>query len=141
MTLSTSLKNSLRAGVVAIALVGTSLVGTAPAQAAVSFQLNFGTFMPGPPPGPHVVFRFGTPDYFRYCMSDSQIFRSLRNAGYRDVDIVRHQNSTNKVWATARKKGHWYQMRVDRCTGKVDRITQIDRYRTPNGSFNLTFSF
>lgn len=145
MTLNPTLKNSLRAGVVAVALVGATLAGSAPAQAQVGFQLNFGDFRPGPPPppgrGPSIVLRFGSPDYFKYCMSDSQIFRSLRNSGYRDVDIVRSQNSSNKVWATARKKTHWYQMRVDRCTGKVDRITQIDKYRKPNGSFNLTFSF
>jgi hypothetical protein len=141
MTLSATLKNGLRAGVVAVALVGTSLVGTAPAQAQVGFQLNFGTFMPGPPPGPNVTLRFGTPNYFKYCMSNSQVRRALRNSGYRDVDIVRESNSTNKVWAVARKKSHWYQLRVDRCSGKVDRIREIDRFRRPNGSFNLTFSF
>ena len=46
MTLSTTLKNSLRAGVVAVALAGTALVGAAPAQAQSSpnfgFSLNFG---------------------------------------------------------------------------------------------------
>jgi hypothetical protein len=143
MTLNTSLKNALRAGVVAVALVGASLAGAAPAQAQVGFQLNFGDFRAGPPSGhgPNVTLRFGSPDYFRYCMDDRQIFRSLRNAGYRDVNIVRSQNSTNRVLATARKKNHWYQLRVDRCTGRVDRITQIDKFRKPNGNFNLTFSF
>jgi hypothetical protein len=55
------------------------------------------------------------------------------------VRIVRESNNQNRVWAVGRKGGDWYSMRVNRCTGKVDRIREIERNR--NGSFNLRFSF
>lgn len=137
MPVSRSVLNGVRAGLVALALGGTALVGgVAPAQAAVGFQLNFG--LPGP--GPGLVLRFGSPDYYRYCMKNSQIRSELRQRGYRDVQIVREMNATNKVWAVGRKGGEWFQMRVDRCNGRVDRIREING---PNrdGRFSLTFTF
>jgi hypothetical protein len=144
MTLSTTLKNSLRAGVVAVALAGTALVGAAPAQAQSSpnfgFSLNFGNgggFGMGPKGG--ITLHFGDRNYFKYCLSNSQIRSALRDKGYRNVQIVREQNSSNKVWAVGQKRGDWYSMRVDRCTGKVDRVREVERRR--NGTFNLSFSF
>jgi hypothetical protein len=128
--------NGIRAGLVAVALGGTALVGVAPAQAAVSFGLNFN--IPGP--GPGVILRFGTPNYYKYCWDNSKIRRELRQAGYRDVQIVREQNNINKVWAVGRKGGEWFQMRVDRCNGRVDRIREIDGPNR-NGRFSLTFTF
>lgn len=65
--------------------------------------------------------------------------RGIRNKGYRNVQIVREQNRNDKVWVVASKRGDWFSMRVDRCTGKVDRVREINRNR--NGSFNLSFSF
>ena len=137
MTLSTKLKTGLRAGVVALALGGSALMGAAPAQAAIGFNLSFGNgpFMPGP----GVVLRFGSPNYFNYCKTNNQIRAALRSNGYSNVDIVREMNSSNKVWAVGRKHGVWYELRVDRCTGKVDRVSKVDRLR--NGSFNFSFSF
>jgi hypothetical protein len=72
-------------------------------------------------------------------MSNAQVIRGVRNKGYRDVQIVREENRNDRVYVVARKNGDWYSMRVDRCTGKVDRIREIERNR--NGSFNLRFSF
>ena len=142
MALSHTLKTGLRAGIVALALGGTALVGAAPVQAAspnFGFQLNFGNGGFGPGPKGGIVLHFGDNNYFDYCLTNTQIRSALRNKGYRDVKIVKESNSTNKVWAIGRKGFDWYQMRVDRCTGKVDRIEEI--HQGPNNSFNLTFSF
>lgn len=135
------LTNTLRAGVVALALAGTAIVGTVPAQAASSnpsfgFELNFGSGGSG---NGGIKLHFGDRNYFDYCLTNSQIERGLRHKGYRDVRIVRESRRDDKVFAVARKGFSWYSMRVDRCTGKVDKVRKIHRNR--NGSFNLTFSF
>lgn len=139
MTLSTTLKTGIRAGVVALALAGTAIGGVAPVQAqsnpSFGFSLNFGN---GSPRG-GIQLHFGDRDYFKFCLSNTQIRSGLRNAGYRDVRIVRESNNTNKVYVVAQKRGDWYSMRVDRCTRKVDRVREIERNR--NGSFNLSFTF
>jgi hypothetical protein len=134
-----TLKNGVRAGVVALALGTGALAGAAPAQAQVappSFTFSFG--MHGP--GPGVYLKFGNKNYFKYCLTNTQILRELRSHGYRNAQIVREMNSTNKVWAVARKGSTWYQLRVDRCTGKVDRIRAING-PDKKGHFSLTFTF
>jgi hypothetical protein len=138
MTLTSTLKTGIRAGIVALTLGGTALVGAAPVQAAPApnfgFSLNFGNGGNG-----GIVLHFGDDNYFDYCMTNSQIRSALRNKGYRDVKIVKESNNTNKVWAIGRKNGDWYQMRIDRCSHKVDQIKKIKKNN--NNSFNLTFSF
>jgi hypothetical protein len=132
------LKNSIRAGVVALAIGGTALGSIAPAQAATpnfGFSLNFG--QQAPKGG--VYLHFGDENYFDFCLTDRQIERGLRNKGYTMIRQVREENRSNKVWYVARKHGDWYQMRVDRCTGKVDRVREVER--RSNGSFFLRFSF
>jgi len=140
MTITNTFKTGLRAGVVALALAGSTIAMTAPVQAqsnpSFGFSLNFGG---GQEPRGGIRLNFGDRDYFDFCLSNRQIERGIRNKGYRNVQIVREQNRNNKVWVVASKRGDWFSMRVDRCTGKVDRIREIDRNR--NGSFNLSFSF
>lgn len=140
MTLRNTFKTGLRAGVVAIALAGSTLAMTAPVQAqsngSFGFSLNFGN---NQQPRGGITLNFGDRDYFDVCMTNSQVVRGLRNKGYRDVRIVREQNRNDKVWVVARKSGDWWSMRVDRCSGKVDRVREIERNR--NGSFTLNFSF
>lgn len=143
MTLSTTLKTNLRAGVVALALAGTAIGGIAPVQAAPAspqfgFSLNFGNGnFTGPKGG--VQLNFGDRDYFKFCLSNTQIRNGLRAKGYRNVDIVRESHRWNQVWVVAQKRGDWYSMRVNRCTGKVDQVREVNRNR--NGSFNLSFTF
>ena len=138
-----------KAGVVALAIAGTAFAGVAPVQAQsnpnIGFSLNFGNgggpsggFSFGGPRG-GITLHFGDRDYFRHCLTNRQITSGLRDRGYRDVRIVREENRNNKVWVVAQKNRDWYQMRVDRCTGKVDRIREIDRRR--DGGFSLNFSF
>jgi hypothetical protein len=140
MSMITTMKTGLRAGVVALALAGTALVAV-PAQAAqptFGFSLNFGNFGGG---NGGIVLHFGDDDYWDFCRTNSQIRSALRNAGYSQVKIVKESNNTNKVWAIGKKHGDWYQMRVDRCTGKVDRIKEIYPIDNGGNSFNLTFTF
>lgn len=135
--------NTLKAAVVALALAGTALVAV-PAQAAqptFGFQLNFGGPGPGPGPGGGIILHFGDDDYFDYCLTNRQIVRALNDRGYSRVKIVKESNNTNKVWAIGRKSGDWFQMRVDRCTHKVDRVQEIYPLDNNGNSFNLTFTF
>jgi hypothetical protein len=130
-----NLMNTLKAGVVAIALTGTALTAAAPVQAAqptFGFQLNLGG-------GSGIVLHFGDDDYWDFCRTNKQIIKGLNNKGYKQVKIVKESNKNNKVWAVGRKNGSWWQMRVDRCTGKVDQVKKIKTNN--NNSFNLTFTF
>ena len=139
MSMLTTLKTTGRAAIIALAVGGTALVAM-PAQAASpSFSFSFGVgngFSPAPG---GMKFHFGDDNYFDYCMTNRQIERSLRNYGFRDAQVVREGNKFNKVIAIGRKGGTWYQMRVDRCTGKVDRVTKLNRRN--NNDFNITLSF
>jgi len=137
MTLTNTLKTGLRAGVVALTLAGAGAMAV-PAQAAspnIDFSINFG--LQSPKGG--ITMRFGDRDHRRVCLSDSQIRSGLNRNGYRDVRIVRQDRHSNKVLAVAQKRGDWYSMRVDRCTGKVDQVRKVQRNR--GGSFNLKFTF
>jgi hypothetical protein len=132
--------STIKAGVVALALAGTALAAV-PVQAAsptFGFSLNFGNTLPG---GGGIVLHFGDDDYWDFCLTNRQIVAALNNRGYSRVKIVKESNSTNKVWAIGRKHGDWFQMRVDRCTHKVDRVQQIYPQDDFGNSFNLTFTF
>jgi hypothetical protein len=133
-----TLLNTLKAGVVALALTGTALAAV-PAQAAsptFGFSLNLGGGGGG-----GIVLHFGDDDYWDVCYTNKQIIQGLNNKGYSRVKIVKESNNTNKVWAIGRKYGDWFQMRVDRCTGKVDQVKEIHPIYNGGNSFNLTFTF
>lgn len=135
-------RTSLRAALVALAVGGTALVAAAPAEAAspsFSFQIGGGPNGYHPHPGGSFFFRFGDQDHSRYCLTDYQLRDQLRRQGYRDVRFVREGYSDNSVWAVALKHGRWVQFRVDRCTGHVDHVRYVQR--SPNGNFNLSFTF
>lgn len=141
MNMITTLKSGLRAGVVALALAGTAMVAV-PAQAAspsFGFQLNLGSGSSSFGPKGGIVLQFGDADYFEVCLTNNQVRQGLRNRGYSNVKIVRESNRNNKVWAIGKRYGDWYQMRVDRCTRKVDQVKEI--YQKPDNSFHLTFTF
>jgi len=144
MAILNTLKTSGKAAVVALVMGSTAMVAL-PAQAAgptPSFSFSFGVGN-GFQPHPGVQLQFGDRDYYDYCLSNRQIVRLLSGAGYRDAQVVKEDNRHNKVIAVARKGSNWYQMRVDRCTGKVDRVTRLERRSpgVPNSSFNITLSF
>ncbi len=133
--------STLKAGVVALALAGTALAA-APVQAtepSFGFSLNFGNVFPGP--GGGIVLHFGDNDYWDFCLTNREIIRGLNDRGYSRVKIVKESNNTNKVWAIGRKHGDWFQMRVDRCTHKVDQVREIHPIDRNGNSFHLTFTF
>lgn len=134
------LLNTLKAGVVALALAGTAIAAV-PAQAAsptFGFSLNFGNNF-GNNGG--IVLHFGDDDYWDFCLTNKQIVNALNYKGYYKVKIVKESTSSNKVWAIGRKNGDWFQLRIDRCTGKVDQVKHIYPLDNNGNSFNLTFSF
>jgi hypothetical protein len=130
--------NTLKAGVVALALAGTAIAAV-PAQAAqpnFGFSLNFGGGGNG-----GIILHFGDDDYWDFCLTNKQIVKALNNKGYSKVKLVKESQSTNKVWAIGRKYGDWYQLRIDRCTGKVDQVKEIYPLDNGGNSFNLTLKF
>ena len=114
MTFLTILKTVARATVVAAALGSVAMVA-APAQAAqpnLAFKFKFGNQYGGP----GMQFKYGNnPKYM--CLSDSQVYWQLKNAGYKDVEIVK--NKGYLAIATASWHHDWYQLLINRCSGEI----------------------
>lgn len=126
-----------RAAILALSLGVAAMTGL-PAQAApvtsFGFQLNFGTITQD---GVTIQFKDGRFTN-NYCLTTTQLRRSLRDAGYSNIVIVKDLGN-HRLLVTAQKASRWYQMRVNTCTGLVDRVQRI--YRSGNGSFTLSFNF
>lgn len=136
MTLLSTLKIAGRAAVVASTL-GVAALAAAPAQAAppnFSFSFNFGNGG-----GPGMYFNYGGGPK-KLCLSNRQIIWQLRNYGFRNVQIVRSRDV--RVIVVAQWHGDWYQLRVNRCTGKIERRLPL-KFKGPGGKggFNITLSF
>ena len=74
-------------------------------------------------------------DDFYYCLEDREIVRALRDYGFERVRIVRYLRG-ERVEVTAYWGRYQYSMRVNRCTGVVDRVRLIRR-----SGFDLQFNF
>ena len=74
-------------------------------------------------------------DDFFYCLEDREITRALRDYGFERVRIVRYLRG-ERVEVTAYWGRYQYSMRVDRCSGVVDRVRLIRR-----SGFGLQFNF
>lgn len=70
-----------------------------------------------------------------YCLSNGEIRDGLEDYGFDRVRIRRNLGR-DRVEVTAYWGRNQYSMRVDRCTGEVDRIRRIRR-----GGFGLQFNF
>ena len=131
------LKTSGRAAIVALALGVPAYVVATPAVAQPSFNFQFGV---GPDGKPSVGFGVDSDGYRvrpQVCLTDRQIIRGIRDEGYRDVQIV-EDLPRNRVGVIARDGRTWYSMRVNRCTGEVDRIQRLRNFR-PGLSFEFRF--
>ncbi|HWA17992.1 MAG TPA: hypothetical protein VG757_03270 [Devosia sp.] len=150
MTMLHTIKTTGRAALVAVALGATAFTAM-PVQAAEpsgSFSLQFGNGG-GPKYFGHgfgfgfgngngsIQLHFGDRDFFNYCLTNRQIERGLDNRGFDRVRIVK--SGERKVIAVGKWGSRWYEMRVDRCTGKVDRVKRVNQ--RPNGSFSITLNF
>jgi hypothetical protein len=72
---------------------------------------------------------------FIYCLEDHEIIRGLRDYGFERPRITRYLRG-ERVEATAYWGRYQYSMRIDRCTGVVDRVRLIRR-----SGFGLQFNF
>jgi hypothetical protein len=135
-----NLMSTVKAGVLAAALGAGALIA-APAQAAppsFNFSFNFGNGG-----GPGMYFNYGgKPKYA--CLSDQQIYWQLKQAGYKQVQIVK--NKGYFVGALARYKGQWYQLAINRCNGKIKAVpASFNGNGNGNGygqpSFGITLNF
>jgi hypothetical protein len=131
--------NTLKAGVVALALAGTALAAVPVQAAPFGFHLNLGGGGGG---NGGIFLHFGDDDYFDFCWTDKQVAKALANKGYSKLQLVKKSNSTNKVWFVGRRNGDWWLLRVDVCTGKVD-VKEIHPINEDDDDihFNLTFTF
>ncbi|RYE87159.1 MAG: hypothetical protein EOP19_04985 [Hyphomicrobiales bacterium] len=144
--LTTILKTGSRAAILALTLGASTLavVPAAQAQGQPSFNFQFGV---GPDGKPSVGFGvdsgerrgpgYGRPIRPQVCYSEREIIRGIRNEGYRDVQIVR-ELPRNRLGVIARDGRTWYSMRVNQCTGEVDRIERLRNYR-PGLRFQFNF--
>ena len=128
MTVLNLIRQTSRAAVLAVVLAGTAL-SAVPAQAAPN--LNGGFSLDVKPQGgdqkqmqQYKKKGFGPNDFFNWCLTDKQIRRGLRNVGFFDVDIVDHI-SKNRVRVEAGYDDWYYSMRINRCSGLVDRIKKL----------------
>lgn len=134
-------KTGGRAAIVALTL-GASTLAVVPAAQAQSFNFQFGVDGSGKPSVGFGVDsgdrdRRGRPIRPQVCYSEREIIRGIRSEGYRDVQIVR-QLPRNRLGVIARDGRTWYSMRVNQCTGEVDRIERLRNFR-PGLRFEFNF--
>ena len=137
MSMISVLKTGGRAALVAVALSASALVAM-PAQAAgpnITFGLQLGTG--GGFGGNGIFLNFNNGPQL-LCLSDKQIRAQLREEGWEMPKIVK-KLSDRKVVVIAYWDEDPYQMRVDRCTGKVDKVRPVQV--KSNGAFSITLSF
>lgn len=137
-TIMSTLKASGRAAIVALTL-GASVFTAVPAMAqpTPSFNFQFGIGSDGKPSVGFGVDSGRDYDDYDRCLSNRQIIRGLRDEGYRDIEIV-SELRRNRVGVVARYGRHYYSMRVNRCTGEVDRVQRLRGFR-PGLSFEFKF--
>jgi hypothetical protein len=137
-------KPVVRAAVIALAL-GSGAMATIPAQAQQGPAFSFNLDIPGG------AMTFGGGNQFnsqsaprhhgnngRRCLTNREIRRGIEARGYDRVEI-RRDLSRNRV-EVAGQSGNWlYSMRVDKCSGEVDRVQRIRRVQ--GGGFGLQFNF
>ena len=151
--LASRFKTAAQAACIVAALGATALIAT-PAMAQEGPAFNFSLQLPGgvsvgADQGPATFGQRQGPnrggDYgdrgrdHRYqCLSDREIQRGLGAYGFSRVEITR-QSRRDRVEVVG-LYGNWlYSMRVDKCTGDVDRVERIRRVR--GGGFGLQFNF
>jgi len=139
----TILKSRGRAVAIALALGATSFAAVPAPAMAQSFNFDFGIR------GGDSNFSFGIGRdgvrIRRECLTNNEIRRGLRRAGWDDIRFL--DRSGNRLRVIAEWNGRDYSMRINRCTG---RVTDIERLRSRrgggggggnSGGFGLQFNF
>lgn len=127
MTVLNTLRQTGRAAVLAVVLAGTAL-SAVPVQAAP----NMGGFSLDVKPqgGDQKQMQqykkkgFGPNDFFNWCLTDKQIRKGLKAYGFFEVEIT-DRLSKNRVRVEAGYDDWYYSMRINRCSGVVDRIKKL----------------
>jgi hypothetical protein len=144
MSMLTVLKSGGRAAAIAAMLAVPAAIVAAPAQAApppppnISFSMHFGNGYGGP----GMFFNYGNgPTKKKLCLSDKQIYWQLQDYGFNKIKIVK--NKGYKVIVVARYHHDWYQLVVDRCTGKIRKapLHYFGNGNGPSSQFGITLSF
>lgn len=130
-----TLMSTVKAGAVALALGATALAAM-PAQAAppsFQFSMDFGNGG-----GPGMKFNFGN-KHSKMCLSDKQIVWQLQDYGFKKIKIWKSKGYQAVV--VARWHGDWYQLLVDRCTGKISKapIQKYKGFGDPGAHITLHF--
>lgn len=130
-TMLATIRKTSAAAVIAVA-IGVTAFSAAPVMAQSGPSLNFQLELGGGSPqafgsGPSAKVAVPDEDYEYFCLSDRDIRHGLREYGFRDVRITRELKG-DRVEVIARYSKSWYSMRVDRCTGEVDRVKKIRKF-------------
>ena len=146
--ISTSFKTLTRAAVVALAIGATTLT-TMPAAFAQETIGGFSLQVPGAQgqetqrsqtfgngPGNNGGW---DDDYEFRCLTNREVRRGIAAYGFTRVEITREM-SRDRVEVRAVYRNWLYSMRVDKCSGEVNRVRPI-RPAFGNGGFGLHFNF
>ena len=144
-------RNAIRAAVVTLGL-GLATVSVAPVAAQeFSIQMhaggNGGQGFGDRHHGGHNGGWNNGPGYNLRCLTNREVIRGVSAYGYRNAEIVRELRR-DRVDVRAIKRGYVYEMRVDKCTGRVSTPERIGRVGGWQGngprngaSFGFQFNF
>ena len=151
-SIRTAFKTATRAAVVALALGATTLTAmpafAQDAPSGFSLQLpgaegqdtqRSQTFGNGPQGGNHGGW---DDDYGFRCLTNREVRRGIAAYGFSRVEIVR-ELGRDRVEVRAIYRNWLYSMRVDKCSGEVNRLQRIRRVGGSfnGGGFGLQFNF
>lgn len=142
LSLRSYAKSFSRLAVIAVA-AGTIAVTALPAQAAPQLgqSLNLGLEVTKPQAmQQHLQMKkkSGSFDDFFWCLTNKQIRKGLRKAGFDEIDFVKElKHHRVRVEALYEDDGWVYSMRIDRCDGEVDQIKPLYEY----DDFDIDFDF
>lgn len=125
-TILSTLKNTGRAAVLAIVLAGTALAAM-PAEAKPLGQFKLELQATPPKGGTELQMKkFGGDEDFFWCLTNKQIRKALKKYGFVEIDFVQELKKHRvRVEALYLGDDWYYSMRIDRCTGHVDKIKKL----------------
>ena len=136
-TILSSFKSAGRAAVLAIVLAGTALAA-APAEAKPLSPFALELQAAPPQGGETQMKKFGYDEDYDWCLTNKQIRKGLKKYGFTDIDFVQELKKHRvRVEALYLGDDWYYSMRIDRCTGHVDKIKKL--YPADEEEFDLEF--
>ena len=131
MNLFANLKTAGRVAVLAIALSGVALTAV-PAQAAPLDAFKLELAAPQVDIGAQTQMKTFVYDEdeeyddYDWCLTNKQIRKGLKKADFDDIEFVQELKKHRvRVHALYEDDDWYYSMRIDRCTGEVDKIKRL----------------